>query len=179
MYTPLKFSLCIGPLDYLHGGGGGSIEIRKSNKMTSNKRNLLESQQKIVVLDDDPSLLEYLNIVLNKQFSDCVVKCYDYPTAEFFKYVTENQVDVFIMDIKLGKFENGIKLTEDIIYKKRGTIFLFISGYPFNKSDFEHLNGRCVYDFMNKPLDPDNFIVVVSTLLNIASTYKLHLKIQE
>lgn len=142
--------------------------------MLSN-RVLLENQQNIVVLDDDEDSLMFLKTVL-KPFSECNVKYYDYPTAEFCKYVHENQIDLFVMDIRLGKFENGIKLSEDIIYKKRGSLFLFISGYDYDKSDFNHLNGKCVYDFLQKPLDIEKFVIVVSTLLNIASTYKISFK---
>lgn len=139
-------------------------------------RKLLEAQQKIVVLDDDPQILQIFEKILFKSFTECDIKYYDYPTADFCKYVTNNQIDLFIMDIKLGKFQNGIQLSRDIIYKKRGTIFLFISGYPFNKLDFEDLDGRCVYDFMSKPIDGEYFNTVVSTLLNIASTYKIAFK---
>lgn len=135
-------------------------------------RTLLEDKQNIIVLDDDNDSLTLFKNIL-QAFPECNIKYYDYPTTDFCDYVWKNQIDLFIMDIRLGKFENGIKLSEDIIYKKRGSLFLFISGYTYKKTDFDHLNGKCVYDFLQKPLDIEKFVIVVSTLLNIASTYKV------
>lgn len=139
--------------------------------MLSN-RTLLEPRQTIVVLDDDHDALEFFKSLL-KPFSSCTIKYYDYPTQEFCDYVMNHQIDLFIMDIRLGKFENGIKLSEDIIYKKRGSLFLFVSGYDYDERDFEHLEGKCIYDFLHKPLSIEQFVIVTSTLLNISSTYKI------
>jgi len=144
--------------------------------MMLRQRILLDQKQNIVVLDDDEDALGFLKTLLKSFENSCNIKYYDYPTKDFCNYVSNNHIDLFVMDIRLGKFENGIKLSEDIIYKKRGSIFLFISGYDYNEKDFEHLNGKCVYDFIKKPLNIEQFIIVTTTLLNVASTYKISFK---
>jgi DNA-binding NtrC family response regulator len=143
-----------------------------------NKRILLRHEQNIVVLDDDEDSLTFFKNVL-KQFRGCNIEYYNYPTKEFCNHVVNKEIDLFIMDIRLGKFENGIKITEDIICGKRGTIFLFVSGYDYSPKDFEHLDGLCVYDFLAKPIDIEQFVMVTSTLLNIAATYKHALKMNK
>ena len=142
--------------------------------MLSN-RTLLEHGQHIAVLDDDHDALEFFKTLL-KPFSNCTIEYFDHPTAEFCNYVWKHEIDLFIMDVRLRNFENGIKLTEDIICKQRGSLFLFVSGYDYDERDFENLEGRCVYDFLHKPLDITQFVIVTSTLLNIAGTYKTTFK---
>ena len=142
------------------------------------KRILLQREQNIVVLDDDEDSLTFFKNVL-KQFGGCNIEFYNSPTKEFCDHVLNKDVDLFIMDIRLGKYENGIKITEDIICGNRGTIFLFVSGYDYSKKDFKHLDGMCVYDFLAKPIDVEEFVMVTNTLLNIASTYKHALKMKK
>lgn len=134
-------------------------------------RHLLRKQQNIVVLDDDSGALNFFKVLL-EPFSKCNIFFYDYPTDDFCKTIHENSIDLFIMDIKLGNC-NGIILSEDIVSKHRGSIFLFVSGYDYDERDFQGLNGKCVYDFIHKPVNREIFSTVTSTLLNVASTYKV------
>lgn len=141
--------------------------------MLSN-RVLLKSKQNIVVLDDDDESLQILKDIL-KPFFECNISFYNSPSKEFCQYVENNSIDLFIMDIRLNAYIDGIELSKEIIYKKQGSLFLFISGYEYSIDSFNHLAGKCVYDFLAKPLDVEQFVIIISTLLNIASSYKMTL----
>lgn len=136
------------------------------------KRQLIESQQNIILLEDSDDTARYFQNMLNK-FDECNIKHFSSPSKDFFNHIESSQIDLFIMDIMLGnKSVNGIQVSEKIISKKQGAIFLFISGYPHTEEDFKQLNGKCVYDYMTKPVDSQCFVTVVSTLLNVSSSYK-------
>lgn len=134
-------------------------------------KRLLKERQRIVVLDDDKELLTYLRKLL-KPFPDCDITYFSKASNKFFNFIQDNYVDLFIMDINLGTSQDGIDITENIIKNREGSIFLFISGYGYNKTIFDNLNGKCVYDYLTKPFDHKEIVIVISTLLNIASSYK-------
>ena len=133
---------------------------------------MLSSQQRIVVLDDDEDSLNYFKIML-KPFTCCEIKYYTSPDENFVEYVNNNDIDLFIMDIVLQDDQSGLNICEEIVFNKRGSIFLFVSGYDYDINSFEHLRGKCVYDFLSKPIDVSELNIVVSTLLNVASSYKV------
>jgi len=140
------------------------------------KRQLIDKKQTIVVLEDDDVMLDFLQKVLER-FVECDVYFFNEPSKQFCNFIEETPVDLFIMDIRLkNSKKNGIQVSEDIIYKRRGSIFLFMSGYDYTPSAFSSLKGQCVYDFLPKPIDVDEFLVIVSTLLNVASSYKVSFK---
>ena len=140
------------------------------------KRSLIEDKQVIVVLEDDELMLDLYKKIFER-FDECVIYYFQEPSKKFFEFVQETHVDLFIMDINLpNSTKNGIEISKDIIYKKRGSIFLFVTGYQYYKEDFVSLKGHCVFDLVTKPLDIDSFMVVVSTLLNVASSYKVSFK---
>ena len=142
----------------------------KSRKLPSTDR------QTIVVLDDEENALMFFKQILEEAFSDCNLKFYTEPSKDFFNFIDNNHVDVFIMDIRLGNEKDGLQISQELICNKRGSIFLFVSGYEYDTDSFCHLCGKCVYDFLSKPIDLQEFVIVVSTLLNIASSYKISFK---
>jgi two-component SAPR family response regulator len=136
------------------------------------KRLVTDMPQTIVVIDDELLTLDYLKRALTPFRDNCQIKCFDKISDEFFHFIKNNRVDLFIMDVVLGS-QNAVKLSEEIVYKRRGSIFLFISGYNYSRESFKHLNGKCVYDFIAKPLQLGTLQTIVSTLLNIAASYKV------
>lgn len=136
------------------------------------KRIVTDMTQTIVVIDDEPTIIEYLKSGLKPFKSTCHIEYFSEISDEFFCFIKNNRVDLFIMDVVLGS-QNAVKLSEEIVYKRRGSIFLFISGYDYSRESFQHLNGKCVYDFIPKPIKIGTLQTVVSTLLNIAASYKI------
>lgn len=138
----------------------------------NNQRLLTDMSQTIVVIDDEKVMLDYLQSALKPFNKTCNIKCFDKISDDFFCFIKNNRVDLFIMDVVLGS-NNAIKLSQEIVYKRQGSIFLFISGYDYSRESFKHLNGKCVYDFIAKPLKIETLQTIVSTLLNISASYKI------
>lgn len=138
----------------------------------NHKRLLTDMPQTIVVIDDENIMLNYLRDALKPFNKTCKIKCFDKISDEFFCFIKNNRVDLFIMDVVLGS-ENAIKLSQEIVYKRKGSIFLFISGYDYSRESFKHLKGKCVYDFIAKPIKIETLQTIVSTLLNISASYKI------
>lgn len=130
-----------------------------------------DQPQNVVILDDNPDLLDFYEEIFlehRRINSNCFVDT----SYNFFKYINQNHTDLFIIDIVLSAGKNGIKISEEIIKRGKGSVFLFTSGYNYNKESLKHLKGKCVYDFMSKPFNKEEFLITVHTLLNISNSYK-------
>jgi len=127
---------------------------------------------KIIILDDNLGTLETINdIIVNSKISTDIF-CFPNVDDNFWDVIEDIDVDLFIVDIRLGT-DDGRNITDEIIKRKRGVIFLFISGYDFSLDSLIRFKGRCVYDFMAKPITPEPFITRIQCLLNISQTYKV------
>lgn len=135
------------------------------------KQLVSKEPQTVVFLEDEVSLIKFYEDLLS---SNKKINCKYFTTLndDFITFINKNCVDLFVVDIVLGIEKNGIEIVEDIIGLNRGSIFLFISGYNYDLTSLDHLDGKCIYDFIKKPSDVDEFLVTIHTLLNIAKTYK-------
>lgn len=127
--------------------------------------------QHIVVIDDDPKSLQLYKHILEKFLKSYHIYYFENVNKEFCDLINTIDIDFFIIDIHLGS-ENGKILTDKILNKERGAIFLFVSGYDYTIDSFSEFNGRCVYDFVPKPISTQPFIDRVVVLLSIAKSYK-------
>jgi DNA-binding NtrC family response regulator len=131
----------------------------------------MEKNYKIVILDDNIELLDSLNKMFEKNSTACDVYCFSKVDNDLWNLIEDIDIDLFIIDIRLGD-DDGRSITERIIEKKRGSVFLFISGYNYTIDSLSNFKGKCVYDFMAKPIVQDSFISRIVSLLNIAKTFK-------
>jgi FixJ family two-component response regulator len=130
-----------------------------------------DENHKLVILDDNKTVLASLNDMLNKSSLSCDVYCFSKAQKNFWDVIEDIDVDLFIIDIRLGD-EDGRNVTEQIIEKKRGCLFLFMSGYDYTIDSLSNFKGKCIYDFMAKPISQYSFINRIVSLLNIAKTFK-------
>jgi len=130
-----------------------------------------DEKHKIVILDDKFEVLNNLREMLEKNICDCNIFCFDKTDDSFWNLINEVEVDLFIIDIRLGDVD-GRNITEKIIKKKRGSLFLFISGYDYTIDSLTRFKGKCVYDFMAKPIVRDIFVNRVIILLNLARSFR-------
>jgi len=131
----------------------------------------MNENHKLVILDDNKAVLASLNDMLNKSSLSCDVYCFLKAQKNFWDIIEDIDVDLFIIDIRLGD-EDGRNVTEQIIEKKRGCVFLFMSGYDYTIDSLSNFKGKCIYDFMAKPISQYSFINRIVSLLNIAKTFK-------
>lgn len=133
---------------------------------------LIKKDHKIIVVDDDPIVLKILNANLAYILPTCEIKSFTKVDQEFYDYSYQNDIDLFIMDVRLENC-TAIDVSEEIVSKRKSSVFLFVSGYNYNIDSFNNLKGKCIYDFMSKPLISTMFIGSIITLLNISTTYKM------
>jgi len=131
----------------------------------------MEKNHKIVILDDNNEILDSLHDILNNSLLPCDVYCFSKVDKDFWDVIEDIDIDLFIIDIRLGD-NDGRTITERIIEKKRGSVFLFISGFDYTIDSLSNFKGKCVYDFMSKPIVQDSFMTRINSLLNIAKTFK-------
>jgi len=136
---------------------------------------LFVKDQTIVVVDDDSVILEMLSLTLRNSFKSCEFKFFTDVNQDFWNFVQKRTVNLFILDLNLPS-ANAIEVTKKILKLKRGCLFLFISGSPFNEEDFKDLVGYCLFDYMSKPLDLDRLVSTIVSLLNISVSYQVATK---
>jgi len=152
-------------LDGIHGTDaevGQKINIGESE---------MNKKYKVVILDDNIELLDSLNKMFDKNSPSSDVYCFSKVDDDFWNLIEDIDIDLFIIDIRLGD-DDGRSITERIIEKKRGSVFLFMSGYDYTIDSLSSFKGKCIYDFMPKPIVQDSFISRIVSLLNIAKTFK-------
>lgn len=125
----------------------------------------MKNSYKVIVLDDNEIILQGLKYILDSNIINFEVFCFEKPDDNFWKLTNETNIDLFIIDICLGA-ENGRNIVDKIIKDKRGSAFLFISGYDYSLESLSKFAGKCVFDFMTKPIDKDIFMNRVVILLN-------------
>lgn len=125
----------------------------------------MNNSYKVVILDDNEIILEGLKYILDSNIINFEVFCFDKPDEHFWKLTNEVNIHLFIIDILLG-VENGRNVVDKIIKNKRGSAFLFISGYDYSFESLSKFTGKCAFDFMSKPIDKDVFMNRVAILLN-------------
>jgi DNA-binding NtrC family response regulator len=132
---------------------------------------LFQKNKSILIAEDNIESLDLYKNLLTSKLPSCKVYSYDKINDEFYKLIKYNDIDLFIMDVRLAG-SDARDITEKIIKNDRGSMFLFISGYDYNIRSFKKFKGKCIYDFMAKPFEIDAFLSCVVTLLNISTTYK-------
>ena len=118
----------------------------------------------IVIIDDDPDIIEASSLVLKS-------KGYDIVTAnnpdDGYKAVKENTPQLIILDVMMDEPDDGFFLAQKLRKENIDTpILMYTSvskttGYDFGKSDMVPVD-----DFVEKPISPEELIEKVNNLLN-------------
>lgn len=119
----------------------------------------------IVVIDDDPDILDASSLVLKS-------KGYDVMTAnnpnDGYKIVKENIPDLIILDVMMDEPDDGFYLAQK--FRKEGIkipILMYTSvskaiGLDFGKSEMVPVD-----DFVEKPISPEELIQKVENLMKL------------
>ena len=116
----------------------------------------------ILVIDDEISMLELLEIILNKEG-------YQVTSAESgqkaFELIDEQVYDLLLCDIKLGDF-NGIEVLRKAKEKNPDTIVIMISAYSTTENAVEAMNEGA-YDYVPKPFDNEELKYTIKNALDM------------
>lgn len=130
----------------------------------------------IVIVEDDTSVLHFYEELIKNTLCECDVLTFEKIDEKLLDFVKGNKhIDLFVIDIVLGE-SSGIELCEGFLETMTGLTFLFMSGYEIEPNSFEVFDGKCVYDFLSKPVDNTEFIIRLKALLNVSKSYNRVLK---
>ncbi len=112
--------------------------------------------RKVLVVDDEPSMLEMMEIVLRKE--DCDVTTTPDPLSAL-EMVEKRDFDAVVQDLKMPKM-NGLKLLEKIKTLRPGLPVIIITAFSTWDNAVEAMRLGA-FDYIKKPFDTDNIRAVV------------------
>ncbi len=119
---------------------------------------------KIVIIDDDPDILDVSKIVLTS-------KGYSVYTAQNpddgYKLIIDQKPDLIILDVMMNQPDDGFFLAQKLRKEKIETpVIMYTSvskalGFEFGKSEMVPVD-----EYVEKPISPDELIAKVEKLLH-------------
>ena len=123
----------------------------------------MPEQKLILVVDDDPDLVESVSMKLESQ-NYRVAKAYD--GVEAWEKIKEEMPDLIILDVMMPR-KNGYELCREIKQdpKYKHIIVLLLTAVADAVSDtsYTHMDGKTTLadDFIPKPIDLDKLMEIV------------------
>ena len=117
----------------------------------------------IVVVDDDPDILETSSLVLKSKGHEVVTA---YNPEDGYKTITEKNPDLVILDVMMNEPDDGFFLAQKLRRDKITTPILMYTSVS-KTVGFEYGAGEMVPvdEFVEKPISPDELIEKVEKLL--------------
>src|SRR3989441_4242865 len=113
------------------------------------------SQRRVLIVDDDPALLQALPEALRLRMSGVTVDTAD-SAAAALDHIAARDYDAIVTDIRMpGK--DGFGLLSEIRTLRPDTPTLLITGHGEHALAIDALRGGA-YDFIQKPIDRDYFV---------------------
>ena len=138
---------------FLKGGQGGCLERLEIKIMPPKK--------KILVVDDDQIMGDILADILN-------YKGYNVQWvgsgAEALQLLSENQIDIIMLDLKLPGM-NGIEILKEINKINPGTTVIMMSGHGTIRTAVE-ATQLGAYDWLEKPLEKERVLLTVKNAID-------------
>ncbi|MGH7230613.1 MAG: response regulator [Nitrospiraceae bacterium] len=128
---------------------------------------------RILIVDDDPALLEALPDAVRARMEGVVVEVSDSARAALEK-VTITDYDAIVSDIKMPEMD-GLSLLTKARDLRPDTPILLITGHGEHDLAVRALRGGA-YDFIQKPIDRDHFI---ASLTRAIQARQLHRQVEE
>src|SRR2546430_15830734 len=113
-------------------------------------------EARVLIVDDDPALLQALPETLRLRMSGVTVDTADSATAALDR-IAAHDYDAIVTDIKMPGMD-GLELLAEIRAHRPDTPTLMITGHGEHALAIQALRGGA-YDFIQKPIDRDYFVV--------------------
>jgi DNA-binding response OmpR family regulator len=120
---------------------------------------------KIIVIDDDPDILDASSIVLNSKGYEVITS--NNPESGY-KMIKQESPDLIILDVMMNEPDDGFFLAQKLRREKITTpIILYTSvsksvGIEFGVSEIVPVD-----EYVEKPISPDELLQKVNKLLNL------------
>jgi DNA-binding NtrC family response regulator len=112
-------------------------------------------EPRVLIVDDDPALLQALPEMLRLRMSAVAVDTADSAQAALER-ITARDYDAIVTDIKMPGMD-GLTLLAEILGRRPDTPTLMITGHGEYDLALRALRGGA-YDFIQKPIDRDGFV---------------------
>ncbi len=117
------------------------------------------SQAHVLIVDDDPALLQALPEALRLRMAGVTVDTADSGAAALDR-IAAREYDAIVIDIKMPGMD-GLALLAEIRTRRPDTPVLMVTGHGEHALALQALRGGA-YDFIQKPIDRDHFVAALS-----------------
>ncbi len=115
-------------------------------------------QARVLIVDDDPALLQALPQALRLRMAEVTVETADSAEAALDR-IAARDYDAIVTDIKMPGMD-GLALLAEIRGRQPDTPILIITGHGEYDLSVRALRGGA-YDFIQKPIDRDHFVATL------------------
>ena len=115
-------------------------------------------QPRVLIVDDDPALLQALPQALQLRMAEVTVETAD-SAAVALDRIAARDYDAIVTDIKMPGMD-GLALLAEIRRRQPDTPILIITGHGEYDLSVRALRGGA-YDFIQKPIDRDHFVATL------------------
>ncbi len=134
-----------------------------------------DMKPKILVVDDEQSILNLLKDILTRKKECEVFQAEDYAGA--LAFLEHNDVDLILSDIVLGE-KTGINLLETVKEKGISAPVIMITGRPGIETATESLRLGA-FDYVSKPVKIESFLATVDKALQYKALLDLQRRLEE
>jgi CheY-like chemotaxis protein len=118
---------------------------------------------RILLVDDDPALLQGLSDMLTRRFRPAVIVCHNSP-AHVVDEVRDGDYDIVVCDLKMPR-QGGMEIIEQIKAVKPHQAIILITGC-IEEAIAEQARAKGADAILRKPFDRDEVVQVIQSLLN-------------
>ena len=123
----------------------------------------MSNKQHILVVDDDPDLVESITMKLESN-NFHVTKAYD--GVEAWERIKEDRPDLIILDVMMPRKDGYVvcdEIKKDDQYKDITVVLLTAVGDAVTTTQYTHFGGKTTLaeDFIPKPIDLDKLMDIV------------------
>ena len=123
---------------------------------------MAENKTHILVVDDELSMRELLEYMLNKEGH--TVTCAE-TGREAIRLLGKNNFDLLLCDIRLGDI-TGLDVLRAAKIQNPDSVVILISAYATTETAVEAMNEGA-YDYVPKPFDKDELMHTITTALDL------------
>jgi len=119
-----------------------------------------EAQDKILLVDDDPSSIELISEILQKTGLEVIIAR---DGEEALNRFLANSFELILTDLMMPKM-GGIALLKEIKKKQKDAVVLIITGFGTIESDVSAIKAGA-YDYISKPIKVDELELIIKRAL--------------
>ncbi len=122
--------------------------------------------EKILIIDDDEAITESLRLALKDRYELFLAST----PSEVLRYISIHDMDVILLDLKLGKYD-GMEIYSEISRLKPNVVVIIITAYGTIKSSIDAIK-KGVFHYLTKPIDLTELKLIIEKGIAFSNLYK-------